>query len=122
MGLVLCNGHGTSIWTSIMFYSPRACGPETDGFEMMGWWKIDPRSCTLVYANDLADVNRYWYYFAEARDGYVWAGPWAAQVTNRAFGGAGWCHGLGRSDANVRIGYRELDVGRYDHITLTLVG
>lgn len=122
MGLVLCNSYSTTIWTSIMFYSPRACGSETDGFEMMGWWALEPGSCALVYANDLADVNQYWFYFAKARDGNVWAGPWAAQVPHEVFGGDGWCHGgAGRSDANLSIGYREVDVGSSDDCTLTFI-
>jgi uncharacterized membrane protein len=86
---------------------------------MMGWWILEPGACALVYANDLADVNRYWYYFAEARDGSFWAGPWSAQVTNEAFGGSNWCHGLGTTAATRTIGYRELDVGDNDDYTLT---
>lgn len=122
MGLTLCNSYNTTIWTSIMFYSPASCGPETDHFEMMGWWAIEPGACALVYANDLADVNRYWFYFAEADDGNFWAGPWAGSVTNEAFGGGQWCHaGLGSTAAKRTIGYRKLDVGDSDDATLTFV-
>ena len=44
MGLVLCNNYPTTIWTSIMFYSPETCGGEGGDFEKMGWWPIAPRS------------------------------------------------------------------------------
>jgi uncharacterized membrane protein len=122
MGLVLCNGYHTRIWTSIMFYSPDSCGPETDRFEMMGWWALDPGQCSTVYANDLGDVNRFWYFYAEASDGNFWAGPWTAHVTNEAFGGDQWCHaGLGSTAATRTIGYRELDVGDDDDASVTLV-
>lgn len=58
MGLVLCNSYPTTIQTSIMFYSPESCGGDGGNFEKMGWWRIAPGSCALVYANDLEDVNR----------------------------------------------------------------
>jgi hypothetical protein len=44
MGLVLCNSYPTTIWTSIMFYSPETCGGDGDDFEMMGWWGLTPGS------------------------------------------------------------------------------
>jgi uncharacterized membrane protein len=123
MGLVLCNGYPTTVWTSIMFYSPESCGGGDGGdFEMMGWWVLAPGSCALVYANDLADVNRYWYYFTEAADGAFWAGPFGANVPRTAFGGDQWCWGTGRSIPElVRIGYREFDIGDNDDYTLTFV-
>jgi uncharacterized membrane protein len=120
MGLVLCNRYPTTIETSIMFYSPESCGGEGGNFEKMGWWRIAPGSCALVYANDLD--NRFWYYFAEADDGAVWSGPFLASVSLSRFGGRRWCWGLETSDpAQIRIGYRELDIGDNNNYTLNFV-
>ncbi len=124
MGLTLCNSYPTTIWTSIMFYSPETCGGEGGDFEMMGWWRLDPGSCGLVYANDLADLNRFWYYFGMAADGAVWAGPFGANVPRNPFGGDQACWGLQKVVAGtvfIRIGYRELDIGDSDDHTLTFV-
>jgi uncharacterized membrane protein len=122
MGLVLCNNYPTTIWTSIMFYSPETCGGDGGDFEKMGWWPIAPGACALVYANDLEDVNRFWYYYAEADDGAVWAGPFRTWVSLAPFGGGQWCWGLGTTaPGQVVIAYRELDIGDNDDYTLTFV-
>jgi uncharacterized membrane protein len=123
MGLTLCNSYTTTIWTSIMFYSPETCGGDGGDFEMMGWWRIEPGSCALVYANDLEDVNQFWYYFAHAADGAFWAGPFAANVPRGPFGGGQACWGSQKvAGSNFeQIGYRELDIGSSDNYTLTFV-
>jgi uncharacterized membrane protein len=122
VGFTLCNSYSSTVWTAIMFYSPETCGGEGGDFEMMGWWRIEPGACALVYANDLEDVNRYWYYFAQAADQAVWAGPFGANVPRTAFGGDQWCWGLQKvSGSDIeRIGFRELDIGGNDDCTLTL--
>ena len=124
MGLRLCNGYRSTIWTSIMFYSPETCGGEGGNFEKMGWWKIEPGSCALVYANDLEDLNRYWYYHAHASDGAYWSGPFQSNVPRVPFGGGDSCWGVGWGNTGndfVGIGYRELDIEDYDDYTLTFV-
>ena len=105
-----------------MFYSPETCGGEGGDFEMMGWWRMAPGSCALVYANDLEDVNQFWYYFAKADDGTSWSGDFGANVPHEPFGGDQWCWGIGKVGPElVRIGYRELDIGDNDDYTLTFV-
>ena len=121
MGLRLCNGYTSRISTVIMFYSPETCGEEGDDFEMMGWWNLDPGMCALVYANDLADLNRFWYVHANSPDGAFWAGPFNASVpTDRGFS---QCFGLGVDTAGdsiiQEIGFREIDIGDSDDLTLT---
>lgn len=122
MGLTLCNSYPSTVWTAIMFYSPETCGGDGGDFEMMGWWRIEPGSCASVYANDLEDLNRYWYYFAHAADGTVWAGPFGASVPRTAFGGGQACWGsqMGGSTEFEEIGFRQLDIGDNDNYTLTL--
>jgi uncharacterized membrane protein len=123
MGLTICSSYPATVWTAIMFRSPETCGGEGGDFEMMGWWRIEPGSCALVYANDLADVNRYWYYFAHATDGAFWAGPFGASVPRSAFGGGQACWGVQHTTVGSQfesIGFRQFDVGDSGDATITL--
>src|SRR5574342_1289140 len=107
MGLTLCNSYTSRIYTTIMFYNPEACGGDGQDFETRGWWPLDPGSCALVYGHDLDDVNRFWYYFAMADDGAVWAGPFGTSVPRAAFRS---CYGTatgGASSDFIAVGYRE---------------
>jgi uncharacterized membrane protein len=122
---VLCNGYSSTIWTSVMFYSPVTCGGDGDNFEMNGWWRIDPGSFAVVSGSILRDENRFWYVFAEAADGIVWDGPFERQVTRGVFFGDQWCWGVGgaRGDGSPlkSIGYREIDIGDSDIFVGTFV-
>ncbi len=115
MGLTFCNSYHRRIWTMISFYSPERCAD--DPWQEMGWFAVDPGTCSLVYANDLADLNQYWYYFAESDDGAFWAGPFTASVTVAPFDK---CH-VGSTADDRQIGMRELDIGDNDDYTLTFV-
>jgi uncharacterized membrane protein len=114
MGLRFCNSYHMRIWTAISFYNP---GCPDDPWQEMGWWPVEPGTCSLVYANDLADLNQYWYYYADADDGAFWAGPFPASVTFAAFDK---CH-VGSTADDLQIGFRELDIGDNDDYTLTFV-
>jgi uncharacterized membrane protein len=115
--LKICSNYPADLWVSIMFYSPETCGGDGGDFETMGWWTLSTGACANVYANDLEDLNRYWYYFAEAADGAVWAGPYQAYVPNEAFND---CYGTGVSGRRI-VGFRQLDIGDADDFTLTLI-
>jgi uncharacterized membrane protein len=115
--LAMCNGYPAHIYVAIMFYNPEKCGGDGGNFETMGWWSVAPGSCVNVYANDLEDLNRYWYYYAQADDGAVWAGPYRIYAPDNAFSE---CGGLGISTARI-VGMRELDIGDNDDYTLTFV-
>ena len=124
----ICNGYPAHVWVAIMFYSPdvnffgtliKGCGGEGMDFETRGWWSIAPGRCVNVHADDLEDRNRYWYYYAEAADGAVWAGPYKVLVSNEAFD---LCYGYVSSEHGHRyIEMRELDIDDNDDYTLTLV-
>lgn len=116
--LTFCNGYTEEIWVAYMFYSPGDCGGEGKDWQTIGWFSITPKACTIVYANDLKDVNnRYWYYYAEnASRSFVWAGPTNVYVTDKAFN---HCFGIGTSTSRI-VGFRILDVGRSNNYTLTL--
>ena len=46
---------------------------------------VKPGACCVAFQNDVGDVNRYWYYYAEATDGAAWAGDFPTNVTNERF-------------------------------------
>jgi uncharacterized membrane protein len=116
--LAFCNSYTERLWVAYMFWSPDTCSGEGGNWQTIGWFSIEPGSCTTVYANDLDDVhNRYWYYYAENQGRtVVWAGPVQVYVTDEAFN---HCLGLGISTARV-VGYRQIDVGDNEDYTVTL--
>lgn len=113
--LVFCNRHPVRIWTALSFLSEETCGGEGGNWESTGWWAIDPGSCVRIWTGDVADHNRYWYYYAEGDDGAVWSGPFPSQVDDTE--PFSYCDGLGVSTARW-VGFRELDVGDADDYTL----
>ena len=122
MGLHLCNNYTSLISTAIMFYSPETCGGDGQDFEYMGWWNIQPGACAFVYANDLEDLNRFWYVYAIATDGAEWSGPFVRESVplSKAFNK---CWGF---DVNfpfeppyTSVKFFELDIGDADNFTLT---
>jgi uncharacterized membrane protein len=115
--LSFCNHYPAHIWVMITFYNSNC---EPDGkFESMGWWSIAPGNCVNVYNNDLADLNPYWYYYAEAEDGAVWAGPYKVAVYDQAFD---YCYRAVTQHESMRfVGMRELDIGDYADYTVNLV-
>jgi uncharacterized membrane protein len=117
--LRFCNSYPTPIWTAISFYSPEDCGGEGLNWQNIGWYRVDPGSCAVVYANDLDDVDsRYWYFYAEAEDGAKWHGDFPTQVNH--WDAFNVCDGTGRTGL-VNLGFRELDVGNADEFTLTFL-
>jgi hypothetical protein len=116
MGLVLCNSYPRPIFTCIAFYG-EICASDPPPFEVMGWWFLPPGSCALVYANDLADLNRFWYIHGQADDGSVWSGPFRRPVPLDPFH---QCWGAA-SNAPIEVGFFEQDIGDNDDFTLTFI-
>jgi uncharacterized membrane protein len=121
--LRLCNGYSTPIWTAYSFWSPKDCGGEGQNWQNIGWFRIDPGSCAVVYANDLDDVNnRYWYVYADdgtdAEDGIRWDGDFPHFVDY--YDAFNVCDGTGRTGLRW-LGFREFDVGNADEFTVTFV-
>jgi uncharacterized membrane protein len=118
--LAFRNGYPVHLYVAITFYSPDTCGGDGGDFEARGWWSIPPGGRAVVYGHDLEDLNRYWYYYAEADDGAKWSGPYDVLVSNKAFD---LCYGAVSSadDPDRYIGMRELDIGDNDDYTVTLV-
>ena len=115
--LKICNSHPAGIWAAISFHSPEACGGEGGDWQSIGWYRVESGACTVVYGNDLADVNRFWYYYAESDDGRVWKGDYNTYVKDPD--SFNICEGIG-STAYTTVGFRQIDVGDSDNFTLTL--
>lgn len=84
--LRLTNEHNSTVWAMIEWYHPNC--PDGGDWEKKGWWKMEPGESKVPYADDLDDVNLWWYCFAHAADGTVWGGDFPEQVPDHAFQ---WC-------------------------------
>jgi uncharacterized membrane protein len=119
--LQICSFYPHKLWVAIMFYDPN-CAVDFLGSEpwkKRGWWSLAPGQCKVVFGEDLADLNRYYCYYAEATDGAVWSGPYKRSVRLTAFND---CSGAGLTGPKKKtIGYKLLDIGDSDDFTLTLV-
>jgi uncharacterized membrane protein len=113
------NGYRTSISTMVEWHHPD-CRDGDDylgEWEKAGWWNLEPGQSAIVFGGDLADVNRFWYFFADAADGAFWAGPFEEVVPWNAFQA---CEKIRTSNSFV-VGMRELDIGDSADFTLTFV-
>jgi uncharacterized membrane protein len=71
------NAYKSGIWLVIGYYSP-GC-PDGGNFAKKGWWRLEPGQSATV----LSTTNEYSYFYAEADDGEVWAGPWGSCLLHR---------------------------------------
>lgn len=113
--LQFINSYPHRLDLTIMWFTPNC----VDGgdWTKSGWWPLSPGQSAVVHGADLADINRFWCYFARAADGAFWAGDIARNVPPRVFT---WCEWTSSTDA-FQIGYRLLDVGDRDDMTISLV-
>jgi len=59
--LKFVNAYKEDIWVAYMFLAKDVCGGEGGDWQAIGWYHIAPGGSSVVYANDLDDVNnRYW--------------------------------------------------------------
>ena len=115
--LTFSNGYSTKVWVAICFWSPDTCG-QSGNWQTMGWWGIDPGNSADVYHNDLKDLNRYWYFYAEAADGAKWSGDYGPMyVYHEAFNS---CLHIASTAAYATVGLRQIDVDGADDCTDTL--
>jgi uncharacterized membrane protein len=112
--LRFCNQYTTTVSVCIEWYRP-GC-PDGGDWEKAGWWVMQPGECKTAFGGDVDDVNRYWYYFAFATDGAVWAGEFNETVPDRVFD---WCSNTSSTDSRT-VGMRQLDVGDSDNYIVNL--
>lgn len=93
-----------------------ACLDDCGGlWDVLGWIKLEPGE---VKSRANSTRNRWFYYYAEAVDGAVWAGPYLAEVSDRKFSK---CTCLGVSVSHgpqpyYKVGMRELDTVAYSGV------
>ncbi|MBT2386371.1 DUF1036 domain-containing protein [Streptomyces sp. ISL-11] len=113
--LRFCNRYHATVSVAIMRHYPNC--PDGGDWLKSGWWNIEPGACKVPYGGNLAAVNRYWYFYAVAVDGTVWAGPYSTAVPPTAFS---WCINTSSTSAQ-RVGFRELDIGNHSHHQVNLL-
>ncbi len=104
------NSYGHKIYVAYMrrdFNCQNECGGIWD---VLGWINLDPGE---TESRDNPTNNRWFYYYAEAEDGAVWAGPYVAEVTQTRFEKC-TCLGVivqngGATNPYHDVGFRELD-------------
>lgn len=90
--------------------------PDGGNFTKRGWWVLEPGQCTNIFNRNLADVNRYYYVYADAPDGKVWSGNYIRAVPDFAFQ---LCEWVVRNPSR-NVGFQQVDIGDNDDFTLTL--
>ena len=111
------NSYGKKLFVAYMrrdFACQDECGSIWD---VLGWINLDPGE-TETRANPT--TNRWYYYYAEATDGAVWAGPYLAEVTQAKFEKC-TCLGVlvvngAASNPYHKVGFRELDNKTYSGV------
>jgi hypothetical protein len=104
------NLYGRTLFVAYM--RVHAGGPRAgrEPWEVRGWISLEPEA-TEVRANP--SENQWFYYFAEAVDGAIWAGPHVVEVTDTAFTTGS---GLGHSGGWQPAGMRVLDTVKYSGV------
>ena len=108
------NSYGQKLYVAYMrrdFNCQNECG---DIWDVLGWINLDPGE-TETRANPTD--NRWFYYYAEAADGAVWAGPYVAEVIQSRFEKC-TCLGVlsGGQNPYHDVGFRELDSETYSGV------
>ena len=111
------NSYGKKLYVAYM-RRDFSCQDECGGiWDVLGWINLDPGE-TETRANPTS--NRWYYYYAEAQDGAIWAGPYVAEVTNTKFEKC-TCLGVLVQNGGARnpyhdVGLRELDNKTYSGV------
>lgn len=106
MQLCFQNNYSSPVWVAVMWWSPDLCGGDGGNWATAGWWGLNPGDsvCTDVWTD-----NEYFYFYAEADDGAVWAGPYGpVYATYQAFQG---CINIGSTQDYLQLGMLQVDAG-----------
>jgi uncharacterized membrane protein len=112
--LQFCNNYTAEVWIAILWRTPNC--PDGGDWTKEGWFRLGPGQCGVVSGENLHEVNRYWYYFAQAADGAFWAGVPHILVPYEPFR---WCVSTSSTDSR-DVGLREVDVGKSNDVTVSL--
>jgi hypothetical protein len=108
------NSHSSKVYVAYMRLDP-VCGSDCgDPWDVLGWINLDPGQ-TQTRPNPTN--NRWFYYYAEADDGTIWAGEFVAEVSQESFQK---CTCLGTtSPLWHNVGMRELDLNGFGGVNFT---
>ena len=115
MSLIVRNSYPSTVWVSAMWYHPNC--PSGGNWELAGWWQLAPGEAKPTLLWDLASLNRYYAFYAEAANGATWSGPYNRLVSRSAYR---WCEGIVSNDP-ITAGFRLLDIGGSSTFILNLV-
>jgi len=107
MALNVVNRYSAPISVMVEYYHPACQDAGLSPWRKVGWYNIPPNSQKAVILGNLAGLNRYWYFYAQATDGMRWQGPFRELVRSSAFQE---CADLADNVHYRWIGMTELDV------------
>lgn len=106
MQLCFANSCPSTLWVAVMWWDPDSCQADGGDWATRGWWGVSPGG--LVSTNVFTN-NRYFYFFAEADDGLIWAGPYGpVECTDAAFDS---CQVIGSTADYLSLSMRQVDTG-----------
>ena len=117
MQLCFKNNFSSPLSVAVMWYNTQLCGGEGGNWATEGWWNINPGQETHT---NVWTANRYFYFFAEAENGAVWAGNFGpVAATPQEFQG---CVAIGNTQDTLSLGMRQVDAGWWfwSYITYTV--
>lgn len=108
------NSYGQKMYVAYMrrdFNCQNDCG---DIWDVLGWINLNPGE---TESRSNPTNNRWFYYYAEAEDGAVWAGSYVAEVTQQRFEKC-TCLGVSQDGENpyYDVGFRVLDSEMYSGV------
>jgi uncharacterized membrane protein len=116
----ICNQYSEDVWVAILWFNEDCGEPgvENTAWRTRGWYHITPGSCANVLDEDLDEINRYFYFYADNGSDVSWAGAASVPIPDTRFER---CVGqMGEGD--VSRGFREIDIGDNDDAILNLTG
>jgi hypothetical protein len=103
------NNYGQKIYVAYMRLDHDCAADSEEPWRVKGWIGLDPGE-TEYRANDTG--NQWFYYYAEAVDGTLWAGPYVVLVTNSKFHN---CAGVGKTNWH-KVGMRILNTVQWSGV------
>ena len=113
------NHYKTTIWIAFQWFDKNCQGEQ---WRTEGWFQFEPGESNWLNLPALADLrqlgNSHFYYYIQAADGAVWAGPYQTYCPNEYFS---WC--LNQSSSAARLlGFREIVIQSSDYFLTVIPG
>jgi hypothetical protein len=106
MQLCFQNNYSSPLSIAVMWSDQDACPGDDGGWATRGWWNLSPGGSV---STNVWTANRYFYFYAEAENGAVWAGPYGpVDCSWQAFNS---CQNIGSTADTLSVGMRQEDAG-----------